>query len=236
MYLLKQKKPNTIFLGLALMAGGGVASAGIPAQWSIGAKLHGSTWTVKNQATGQEAEAEGGQLGVSLKMQKGSFYSGLSFTGGDFEFTDRAPTHPVDGATPTPTTIKHGEADLIFGYYFWPQVSLFLDLKSVSNEGDDYEQVTYGGIGYGISGFHRLSEQWTLFGSFGLVPMRIRVADDRVGDTGRSALEFGLSYAPNQRLGLSASIRSQGQRDEYDNGLKQEQRMGALTFGANLTF
>ncbi len=236
MSLLKQKNTNTFYFGLMLLAGCGAASAGTPAQWSIGAKLHGSTWTTENKATGQKAEAEGGQLGVSLKMQKGAFYSGLSFTGGDFEFTDRAPTHPVNGATPTPTTIKHGEADLIFGYYFWPQVSLFLDLKSVSNEGDDYEKVTYGGIGYGISGYHRLTDQWTLFGSFGVVPMRIRVADDNIGDTGRSALEFGLSFTPSQRLNLSASIRSQGQRDEYDSGLKQEQHIGALAFGANLTF
>lgn len=212
------------------------AHAAEPTQWSVGAKLHATNWTVQDQSTGVETDADDMRLGLAVKFQNGRFYGGLSLLGGDFEFTGNAPARPTGPASTLPTTIKHGDTDLVFGYYFWPKVSLFLDLKNVSNEWDDGYKVEYGGIGYGISVVQPISQRWTFSGSFGLVPMRIELNGSNIGDAGRSALELSMHYTINQQFNMSFGLKSQAQTDEFDNGLKQEHHLGALVFGANLMF
>lgn len=224
---------SLILLGLTSTS---VAHAEEASRWGMGAKLYATNWTVTNQDTDAESKAISGQLGLSGKYQKGRFYGGLAIQAGDFEFKDNAPAQPDGSASTAPTTIKHANSDLIFGYYFWQKVSLFIDIKNVSNEWEDGDKVEYSGIGYGINVVHPLSPRWAISGSFGLVPMRIKIDDKNVGDAGRSALDISLHYSLGPQSNLSISLKNQSQTDEYDNGLEQEHKFGALVLGGNIIF
>ena len=77
--------------------------------------------------------------------------------------------------------VKQSDFDLVFGYYFWPQVSLFVDIKAVGNEwnSNDYKQ-SFSGLGLGASGFLPMNERWTLYGSLGFIGNGDIKDDDKV--------------------------------------------------------
>lgn len=233
---MRTAKYGSLILALTSCVWLGAAHAESAARWGMGLKLHGSTWAGEND-DGTEFEASGGMLGLGVKVQGERVFGGLSVVGGEFEFEDDAPERPTKAMAPAPERIKQREADLIVGYYFWQKVALFLDLKTVTHHWvrDAYE-VNYGGLGFGVSAHHGFAEGWSVYGTFGLVPMSIKVDDEDVGDAGRSALEFGVLYAPNPNVNLGIGLKSQGHRDEYDNGQEQEHRRGDLALGLNVMF
>lgn len=205
-------------------------------QFSFGAKLDFSTWKGDNPGVGKDFEDQSSMLGIEAKVSHGSWFGGLTLLGGEFEFDDVAPARPTEPLPPSsaPITIKRGEVDLVLGYRFWPRVSLFLDIKNVTNKWDkDNYKVEYTGLGFGISGYHPLSPKWSLYGNFGLVPMNIKVDDEDVGDAGRSALNIGFLYRASERANFTIGLRSQNQTNDYDDGTEQTHKLGSLMFGIN---
>lgn len=206
-------------------------------QYSLGAKLLSATWKGENP-DGKTFESQSGQLSLEGKLQHQRWFGGLTLQGGQFEFNGTAPerhTNPLPPSTDS-VKIKRGEVDLVAGYYFWPRVSLFLDVKNVANTWvkDDYK-VEYTGLGLGVSGYHPLSETWSLFGSFGLVPMNIKADGEDIGKATRSALNVGFLYRFSARANFTIGLQSQTQTNDYDDGTEQTQHVGALVFGVTGT-
>jgi hypothetical protein len=224
--------------GLNLITGP-VASAAETHRFGLGAHLQLSNWKGDNNGTSPDFEANANQLALSLRYQYGRFYSGLSLQDGSFDFTNGAPERnnkTISVATPN-VTIDRGEVDLLAGYYFWPQVSLFVDIKNVTNTWRDLgysEKVT--GLGLGISGFALLPNNWIFYASFGIVPLTIETGSDTIGDGNGASLELGTSYTINNHHHVSVGVKSQSQTYNFDNGHKQKHQLGGLVLGYNYTF
>ncbi len=212
------------------------AQADDPLTMSVGAGVQLSGWQGENEGSSEtDFDAGGGLLRLNVSLQKGRFYGGLSLTGGRFDFEEGSPDRvgPESSAPPDrEATVERGEFDLLLGYWFWERVSLFLDVKSVSNEwqGESYS-LRYSGLGAGVSGFVPLAEPWTLFGSFGVVPLTIRALGEDIGDGRGSALEVGVLYRLGQRTSLSFSLKNQHQEYDFDSGADQTHDLGGLAFG-----
>jgi hypothetical protein len=240
-----------IFASLSPLA----AQAQSPMSLGLGVKLLGSQWKGDNVDSGTSFEStNGGQFGLNLVFQKGRFYTGFNFQSGNYKFKDNTPdqiskTGSTYTVTPTQdATIKRGEADILAGYYIWPRVSLFLDIKSISSEWDDKNQNTknYGmdflGLGLGVSGFIPLNEQWTLFGSLGVVPngtVKQRNGDKAdLGSGSSGALEFGsiFNITPQQRINFG--LKSQWQDFKFDStpAIEQKHQLTSIFLGYNYVF
>jgi len=218
----------------------------------LGAKLLGSTWKGENVDSNTEFESSnGGQLGFNLVYQYKRFYTGFNFQGGDYKFKDDAPDkiYKIGKEASQDLKIGRAEADILVGYYFWEKVSLFLDLKSITNEwkDDDPDTENYAtnflGLGLGVSGYIPLSDQWMLFGSFGIVPNGTvrQTKGDNTGEIGNGdsgALEFGAIFNFNRNNRLNFGIKSQWQNYEFDNLASSEQKhqLTSLFVGYNYLF
>jgi hypothetical protein len=231
------------------------AAAQSPMSLGLGVKLLGSQWSGDNVTSDTTFKStNGGQFGLNLVFQKGRFYTGFNFQGGNYKFKDNTPdqiskTDSTYAVTPTQdATIKRGEADILVGYYFWPKISLFLDIKSISDEwlDDNKDSANYGtdflGLGLGISGFIPLNEQWTLYGSFGLVPngnIKQRNGDKAdLGSGSSGALEFGSIFNITNQHRLNFGLKSQWQDYKFDNAQNDEQKhqLTSVFLGYNYVF
>jgi hypothetical protein len=254
------KIKTLMFCGLALTAGllSQSAAAQSPASLGLGVKLLGSQWTGDNvDSDTTYKSSNGGQFGLNLVFQKGRFYTGFNFQGGDYKFKDDAPDQisksdsqysKVQLQKGEEVTIKRDEADLLVGYYFWPKISLFLDIKSISSVWDDKDKDTtnygtnYVGLGLGVSGFIPLNQQWTLFGSFGLVPkgtIKQKNGDKaEIGSGSSGALEFGSIYNITNQHRINFGLKSQWQNYKFDNEQNDEQKhqLTSVFIGYNYVF
>lgn len=209
---------------------------------SIGVKLLGANWQGDNGGGANEFDSSnGGQFGVNIAYSVGNFYTGLNLQGGEYKFAGIAPDQfTTTGRVPVSNVnITQNDFDLLIGYYFWPQVSLFADVKSVQNNwrNNDYEQ-TFLGLGLGISAFTPLNEDWTLFGSFGFIPNgKIEdTNDNKVGDGDSIALELGAVYKLNDTNHLNLGIKFRNYNFEHLNNSKQEYSVNAIFIGYTHTF
>lgn len=241
------KLPALVLVTAAALTGAAHAQeqADEPLSISIGARIFASGWEGENElsSTSRFDADDGGALGFRVVLQKGRFYGGASFQGGEYSFVNGSPDRisgaPLPGGSVTDSraTIKRGEVDLLFGYYFWERVSLFVDIKNVSNEwAEENYSLDYHGLGAGVSGFWPLNEQWTLFGTFGIVPLTIEADNNEIGDGVGSAIEVGLVYRMLERTTLVLSLRNQHQEYEFDNGAQQTHDIGGLAVGINHRF
>ena len=128
---------------------------------------------------------------------------------------------------------------MLAGYYFWPRVSLFLDIKAVGNvwSTNDYEQ-NFSGLGLGVSGYVPINPDWTLFGTFGFIANGT-IKDnnkDKVGDGKSRALELGAVYALDDVNHINMGIKLRKYVFEHVNGTTQEYTVNALFVGYTHTF
>lgn len=243
------KLPATIALGLftaTLLLPCGYAQEDNPLYITLGAKLQGGNWEGDNENSSDTSfESEnGGTFGLRFLMQKGRLYGGISLQGGEYDFEGGSPDRIFDAPLPAgarsadEATIERGEVDLLLGYYFWEQVSLFVDFKNVTNEWQDENYaLRYSGLGFGVSGFVPLAERWTLFGTFGFVPrLNIRADSDDIGDGTGSALEFGVVWRMLDATNLVFSLRNQHQEYDFDNDAQQTHDIGGIAIGINHRF
>lgn len=209
---------------------------------SLGVKLLGANWQGNNGAGANDFESDrGGQVGFNISYSTGKFYTGLNLQGGTYDFTNVAPDQfTTTGRIPaSDVSIKQNDFDLLFGYYFWPQVSLFVDFKAVGNnwQNNNYEQ-SFSGIGLGISAFHSLNKYWNLYGSFGFIANgKIKDANDnKAGDGSSTAMEFGGVYKVDDTNHLNMGIKFRNYDFEHLNNSNQEYSVNALFVGYTHTF
>lgn len=209
---------------------------------SVGATVNGSSWEGDNGAGNSDFESDrGGQFAASINYRVDKFYTGLNLQGGSYDFGSDAPSQFASNGTATSsdTKVEHSDFDLLAGYYFWPNISLFLDLKVTHSEWRDtgYEQA-FSGLGFGVSGFHPLNDKWLLFGSFGFVNGEIDDNDDSSshGDGTSTALVGGAVYRLDQANTFNFGLKLRNYDFEFDDGNEQEYSLNGLFFGYNHTF
>jgi len=219
-----------------------VTSANASQRITLGAKLLGAGWQGDNGSVGGSFNSdEGGQLALSAAYSQDKFYTALSLQSGDYKFKGTAPDQFTQSGrvSVSNTSIEHREFDLLAGYYFWDQISLFVDLKNVNNVWDNnkYEQ-DFSGLGFGGTGFIPLKGDFTLFGSAGFVG-KGDIKDSsgvKVGEGSSSALEIGGVYKLAQNGSLNFGLRFRSYNFEYLDGTKQDYTINALFVGYNHNF
>lgn len=231
-------------LALGLMLSNTVSAADV--NFTVGVRPQQSNWTVSNTDTKEHTTAGTTQAGLDLQLRVNSFYAALSSSAGIYRFDSPGPER-ADGVTPPSTTpkvdITRTELDLVLGYYILRNVSLFIDLKSIANKWeDDGYQTSYAGIGYGVSGNIRFNEHWGIFGSAGLMPMKISDDSGDIGEGRGRSLEAGALLAINQNNVFTLGLKSQAHGARIDanndgiNELKQWHQVNGLVFRYYYTF
>lgn len=208
---------------------------------NLGVVLNGTSWHGDNGSANSSFESDkGGQLGFSASLAIDAYYFGLSLQGGDYQFDTTGPTQFASGAATSTqnVTVTHSDFDLLAGYYFWDQVSLFVDLKSVSSKWDnnDYDQ-SFSGLGLGVAGFHPVNADWTLFGSLGFVGGDIREeGNSKLGTARSSALILGANYALGKTDTINMGFKLRSYLFDYDDGNEQQYNLNGVFFGYNHVF
>ncbi len=208
---------------------------------SLGLKLLSSNWKGSNSNSGTDFERNaGGQFAWNIGLQKDRYYAGLSLQGGNYHFVDNGPEQ-VTSNTTTPVSdvkIQRSEVDLIAGYYFWDNISLFVDIKTIQNKFDknNYKQ-NFAGLGVGIAGAWLLNNNWSLYGSFGFVGKGDLKANGAIiGSANSAALELGTLYRYTESHRFNIGFKNQGQKYTFNNGNSQTHKFGGLFIGYNYLF
>jgi hypothetical protein len=232
-----QRINQSIFLALMLtFAGPLVAQESI----SLGVVLNGSGWSGDNGTGNTSFESdEGGQFGLNASWKKDKLYIGLSLQGGDYQFDGTGPTQfASSGLLPTQgVKVTHSDFDLLAGYYFWDQVSLFVDLKASSAtwQNNDYKH-SFSGLGFGVAGYNPINADWTFFGSWGFVGGDAKEGSRKIGDAGSSALILGANYMLNKDDFINMGFKFRGFTFDYDDGNEQEYNLDGVFFGYHHAF
>lgn len=209
---------------------------------TLGVKLMSSTWEGDNGTANSDFKStEGGQLGFNFSYQVDKFYTGISLQGGEYTFGSNTPDQfTTTGRVPgSNEKIRQGELDLLVGYYFWPRVSLFFDIKGVGSDwvNNAHEQ-NYSGIGLGVTTYLPLDNKWTVFGSLGFVfDGEIEDGNEiKVGEGNSNALEVGVVYALDENNFINTGLKFRSYDFEYLDSTKQEYTVNTLFFGYNHNF
>lgn len=211
-------------------------------KFTLGVKLLGAGWQGDNGGVSDKFNSdEGGQLALSASFSRDKFYTGISIQGGNYTFNSSAPDKftPSGRISNSNVEIKQQEMDLLAGYYVWSNVSLFADIKVVSNTwSDDSYKQNFSGLGLGASGFIPLAGQWTGFATVGFI-FSGEIKDDnksKVGDGNSSALELAAIYRLSDVNSLNMGIKFRNYSFEYLDNSSQDYSVNALFFGYNHSF
>ena len=208
---------------------------------TLGVKLLAAGWQGDNGSVSSSFNSdEGGQLAFSASYTADKFYAGISLQNGNYKFSGAAPDQFTQSTRNSSSNveIEHQELDLLAGYYFWPQVSVFIDIKGVSNTWSDGYKQSFGGLGFGASAFYPINNEWTGFGSAGFVGRSdIKDADKlKVGEGSSGALELGAIYRLARSSTLNMGLKFRNYNFEYLDGTTQDYSINALFVGYNHGF
>jgi len=208
----------------------------------IGTKLLAAGWQGDNGSVSDSFNSdEGGQLALSASYSINKFYTGLSLQSGEYKFSGAAPDQFTQSGrvNVSNTKIEHGEFDLLAGYYFWDNISLFVDLKGIGNtwKNSNYKQ-SFGGLGFGVSGFLPVKNNLTLFGSAGFVGNGDieDPSDVKVGDGSSGALDIGAIFKLTSNSTINVGLKFRTYNFEYLDNTSQEYSINALFVGYNHSF
>ena len=208
---------------------------------TLGAKLLGAGWQGDNGAASSSFNSdEGGQVAFSASYAVDKFYTGISLQNGNYTFSGTAPDQFTSSSRIASSNVKieHQELDLLAGYYFWKQVSLFVDFKGVSNTWSDnsYKQ-NFGGLGFGITGYTSLNKNWTGFGSAGFVGGDVKDSSKvKVGDGRSGGLEIAAIYRLTEVSTINMGLKLRNYKFEYLDNSTQDYSINALFVGYNHGF
>ena len=209
-------------------------------KFDISLKILPTTWGGNNDNGDIDFESKDTQRSLGFGFQNDNLYGRITLQGGQFGFSDPAPAQETktERTMATNVDIDHGESDFILGYYFWRQVSLFADIKSIENNWKDSDyDMSYSGLGLGVSGFHPFSQELMLYGSFAvMLPATIESGGDNIGRVAGSTLDFGVSYRWFTQSQVFGGIKLQANDLDFDNGNNQTHTRGGLYFGAQYQF
>lgn len=221
------------------------SSADVQISITPGAVIFPNTWSGENKETGEKFSSSATNLGINLKFQWRDLYTGISLAGSEYEFNakDYSPVRPsaIIPLTDDPVKIKRGEFDLLIGYYVWDMVSLFVDLRSKSLKWSDDYEITYTGLGGGVTGHYSFSSKWTIFGSLGASSLDIKSKERgynerNIGDGVGTAAEFGVLFRVTKMLNLYGALKSQRQEYRYDNNITEIHDINGIRFGVSTVF
>jgi hypothetical protein len=209
---------------------------------TLGVKLLGAGWSGDNGGVSSSFDSnEGGQLAFSASYTLENFYAGISLQNGKYKFDGSAPDQftPSARVSSSNVEIEQRELDLLAGYYFWETVSLFVDIKGVSNtwSSSSYKQ-NFGGLGFGASGYMPINASWTGYGSVGFVG-RGEIKDEnkvKVGDGSSGALEIGAVYRMTPSSSINMGLKFRNYKLEYLTNTTQDYSINALFVGYNHEF
>lgn len=204
---------------------------------NVSAKLSPTIWSGSNNKPNEkDFEENANQWSFGVSFQRAKLYGGLSLHIAEFDFGSPAPDKvtATNSSSSSNVTIEHAETDLTLGYYFWPTISLFIDIKNIGNnwQGESYDYA-YNGVGMGVSAFRPINARWTLVGSLGFVP-KLTIKDSnggKLGDGNGSALDIGFLYHVAEKTNLSVGLKSQTNTLNFDSGDKQDHKRGGLYVG-----
>jgi len=211
---------------------------------NIGSKLQFSNWVGKNSSGFTYKSSYNEQFGFNIGLHKGKFYTGVNFQQGTYLFKNEGPAYNTESISDhnllfrdlnqsvSNVEVFRFESDLIFGYYFWNNISLFIDLKYISNDSDAimYSH-NFSGIGLGTAGAWPINLRWSLFGSFGLIPSFTSDANDFESNIDSSysiSMEFGGAYRISENHRLNIGLKSHMQEYSYSSGASEKNRIGGL--------
>lgn len=208
--------------------------------YQVGVSLGSNTWSGDNGTTGSEAfESETRSLGFQFSMRQGKWYAGVGFNLAEYEFEDAEPDRePVTGPSSSVNPkVGVNQFDLTGGYYVWPQVSLFVGLKSYGLDWIDQEyKVNYSGLGGGVSGFYPINNDWIFYGSLGITSVNAQSDNEEVGSGQANTLELGFMYQLKSQTAITIGIKSQHIEVTYDNGDTQLHELGGLNVAVQHRF
>ncbi len=201
---------------------------------NIGVKVIGANREGDNQNSNTAFESDsGGQVGFSLSVHRGRLYAGASLQSGTYQFDGKGPDQVAANGVTTPVSdvgLKTTELNLIVGYYFWKQVSLFAGLKGIEDQWDNNtHRQNFNGVGLGISGFHPINARWDFFGSLSFVPLgRVKTNGQNVGEGKSTTLEAGMAFYFTPENRFSFGLKFSSQKYDYDSGDKQNDQSNSL--------
>ena len=209
---------------------------------TLGVKLLGTGWQGENGGVASSFNStDGGQLAFSAAYSANKFFTAINLQSGRYQFKNSAPDQftPSARISTSNVDVQQREFDLLAGYYFWESVSLFFDLKGVSNtwSNNDYRQ-NFGGLGLGAAAHFPLNAEWTGFGSIGFIG-RSEIKDDnkvKVGEGSSGALELGAVYQTSADSTINMGIKFRNYRLDYLDNSTQNYVVNALFVGYNHSF
>ncbi len=237
-YVIKAVIVNLMLLSPATVLAN-VALTESSLDMNLGARHKFTTWEGSNDSNNSKFDADASVIGVDFTLRYRNYYGGISVAGGSFRFKGNAPDRPTaPNPASTVTTIKRTELNLIVGYQITPRVSIFTGLQNIKNDWKDEDYaVEYTGLGLGVNGNYALTPQWTIYGSIGVIPLKIsQPSGTEIGDGRGASLEFGGSYILETNMALSLSIKSQSREFDYDTAADQTHDISGLLFRYNYTF
>ena len=209
---------------------------------TMGAKLLVAGWQGDNGSVSSSFNSdEGAQLAFSISYTLDKFYTGLSLQSGKYTFKSIAPDQFTSSARVSSSNndIEHREFDLLAGYYFWDNISLFVDIKNVNNTwtNNNYQQ-DFGGLGFGVSGYIPVRENLTLFGSAGFVGNGdIKDTNKiKVGDGSSGALDLGAVFRLSDNSTINAGMKFRTYNFEYTDNTTQTYYVNGIFVGYNHSF
>ena len=191
-------------------------------------------WNSDAGVIGGDVSQQGGQLGFSLAYHRDKFFTGIRLQGGDYRFTDNAPNQitAVGAQAVANSTVKHGEFDLLAGYYFFERTAFFLDIKTTSDKwlSNNYQQ-DFSGLGVGVNSFYPINKNWLLYGSFG-VTANAQLNDinkNKLADASSVAFDIGFSYKLGERSALGIGLNLRAYTYTLPSGTAQTYSIGGLS-------
>jgi len=209
-------------------------------KFNLSVKLMDTTWSGNNSTQTENFKTKSTQGAWGVGMQINRLYARIAVQGANFEFSDPAPNQETETTSTidNDVTIEHGESDIIVGYYFWPKISLFADIKSVVNkrQGSNYE-MAYSGLGVGVSGFHPIKQKWMIYVSSGLLlPFSVESNDKNIGEGAGFAFDGGISYTITKKFRVYLGLKIQYHELKFDNGNTQKHSRNGLYNGLQFQF
>ncbi len=201
---------------------------------NLSARVITGEWNSDANVVGGDISQQGGQLGFSLAYHRDKFFTGIRLQGGDYRFTDNAPNQITAGGAQavSNSTVKHGEFDLLAGYYFFERTAFFLDIKTTSDKwlSNNYQQ-NFSGLGIGVNSFYPINKDWLLYGSFGIIA-NAQLKDinkNQLADASSFAFDIGFSYKLGLQSALGVGLNQRAYTYTLPSGAEQSYSIGGLT-------